>query len=530
MTSALILRTYLATQFAIVLFEISTLAQTPATSQRLTALRTAYEAAYQKEVATFHSTSLANLDAKYSAALERALVTATQAGQLDTAVALRDEKKRLADKAALPADDFAAPETLKTLRLTYRSALASLEVKRDQLAAPVKAKYDAALEALQTELTKAGDLDGAIAIRTTREGLKTEKAEPTTPPQIVKNEPGKPAPPAGKPSKPAAEDPEAARKLADWAFACQRTIFITTKDEGKPVEIKSATELPKGAWSLHTINTGIFHTDPPELFPWELLPKVPGLVTLGVNQKQPLAPAHVAHLTSMAELFKIDIANMRFTLAALQAMPALPRLEILRLGKMEGEGAAEVMGVIEQKFPNLAFLELNLEVPAETLPTPKSPLKNLRDITVSGPLTPEIIAKIAALPKLVGFDTRECREEKLPPDLLLPLRHIKYLKLRRCPAIGDLLPSVVKFENLEYFLINVSSADTLSPESLDTLAKLKCNKVELDGGPGKKIGDPHVAPLSKMKDIKELSLKGHAITPDGIARLKKALPRCKITQ
>jgi len=514
--------------FAIHLFVSVLNAQSPSTTQRLSSLRSAYEAAYQKEVAAIHAASLADLAAKYTAALDRALTAATQVGQLDTAVALRDEKKRVAEKAALPADDFAAPESLKTLRLTYRSALASLEVKRDQLAAPVKAKYDTALETLQTELTKAGDQDGAIAIRTTREALKNEKAPEM--PKVVVEEPGKPTPPAPPPIKPAKEDdPEAVMKLAEWAFACQRSIFITTKDEEKPVEIKSAAGLPKGAWKLHTIIAGIHHTDAPEIFPWELLPKVPGLVALGVNQKQPLAPQHVAHLSGSPSLTKFDNANMWFTLPALQAMPMLPQLDILRLGRLEGEGAAEAIRIIGQKFPNLTFLELNFEVPAETLPGPKSPLGGLRDVTLSGRLTPEIIAKLAALPQLIAFDSKDCREDHLPPDLLLPLKHIKYLKLHRCHAMADLLPSVMEFKNLESFQLTPSSSDTLSPENLQLLSKLKCRQFLLDGGSAKKLGDEHVEALSEMKDIKELVMKAHVITPEGIARLKKAMPKCKIT-
>ncbi len=163
-------------------------AQNATTTQRLNTLRGAYEAAYQTEVAAAHSVALNDLDAKYIAALDRALAAATQAGQLDTALALRDEKKRLAEASPLPADDFAAPETLKTLRLTYRSALTNLEAQRDQLAVPVKTKYDQALEALQTELTKAGDLDGAMAVKQLRAQVKTAvtattPAAPATLPQ-----------------------------------------------------------------------------------------------------------------------------------------------------------------------------------------------------------------------------------------------------------------------------------------------------------------------------------------------------------
>jgi hypothetical protein len=111
------------------LLVISATAQTTPTS--LAILQASYEKAVAEKATAPYLTAAAELNQKYSTALDRLTASATQAGDLDTALALRDEKKRLAAAAPLPADDFAAPETLKTLRLTYRSALANLELSRD---------------------------------------------------------------------------------------------------------------------------------------------------------------------------------------------------------------------------------------------------------------------------------------------------------------------------------------------------------------------------------------------------------------
>lgn len=503
-------------------------AQSPATAQRLNLLRTAYEAAYAKEVAAAHTSALADLDAKYTAALDRALATATQAGELDTALALRDEKKRLASAAQLPADDFAAPETLKTLRLTYRSALASLEVRRDQTASPVKAKYDAALEALQKELTKSNDLDGALAVRSMRESLKTEKApEPPKPAAVVFEETQKPQPQSPA-NKTAADDPEAALKLAQWAFATERSIHIITNGHEKPVEIKNEADLPKGSWMLFSINAGQHNPNAPELFPWEQLPKVPSLKALGVNQKQPLTPEQAAHLQALPKLIKLDIANMTFTLPALEAFPVFARMDHLKLGKYHGE-VAPVMKLIGEKCPELPILELNFPVPVELLPGPKDPLASLKDISVSGPVTPEMVQKLVKLPLLKAFETRDCREESLPADLLLPMKHFKYIKIRRCKAMTALLPSLSEFENLDFTILQLNTGENLPPAALETLAKLKSRRLELDGGLSKNLGDEHIDALSKVKGVQEMRLLSHQITPEGTARLKKALPKCKIT-
>lgn len=509
---------------------LTLLAQTasPTVQKRLDELHAAYAAAYQKEVAAIHQTAVANLDAKYIAALERALAAATQAGQLDTAVALRDEKKRLTEKSPLPADDFAAPETLKTLRLTYRSALASLEVKRDQLITPIKAKYDQALDALQTELTKAADLDGAIAIRAVREALKNEKVPEM--PKVVVEEPSKPAPPAPPPVKPTKEDdPVAAMQLADWAFACQRSVLINQPGVDHSVEVKSAADFPASEWSLKIIAAANFNPAAPEIFPWELLPKVPGLMVLGVHQKQPLTAEQATHLQALPNLIKFDIGNMRFTLGALQAMPIFKRVDHLRLGFLDGD-IAEGMKLIAEKFPGLPILDVGFEIPVELLPAPKSPLyESLQEISLKGHVSPEIVAKLADMPKLKSLGIKDSRDATLPPDLLLPMKHYRYLKLLRCKAVADLLPSLKKFDQLDLVVIQMSPSDPMSPSDLEPLGELKSRRFELDGGTAKSISDEHVEAISQMKGVKEMRLVSHSISPAGIDQIKKALPKCKIT-
>ncbi len=500
----------------------------PETQNRLDALRTAYASTYQKEVGAVHERAVKDLKAKYTAALDRALAAVTQAGQLDTALALRDEKKRLAEATPLPADDFAAPETLKTLRLTYRSALTNLEAQRDQLAVPVKTKYDQVLEALQTELTKSNDLDGALAIRSMREALKSEKApERPKPRPVVVEEPIKPKSQA--PAKNTqSDDPEAALKLAQWTFATGRSIDISTKGAAKPVEIKKEADLPTGAWTLFSINAGLHNPNTSEVFPWELLPKVPSLKVLGVNQKQPLSPEQAKHLQALPQLIKLDIANMTFTLPALEAMPVFVRMGHLRLGKYQGD-VAPVMELLGEKFLGLPVMEVNFPIPAELLPGPKDPLASLKEVSLSGAVTPEIIQKLVKLPLLKGFETKDCREASLPADLLLPLKHYRYLKIRRCQAVTMFLPSLTEFEDLDLFLIQMNSDQSLTPAELQPLEKIKSRRFELDGGLGRFLVDGHIDLLSEMKSVQEMRLINHQISPEGIARLKKALPNCKIT-
>jgi hypothetical protein len=137
---------------------------------RLVQLEESYAAAIDREAPLPpHLEALQALDDKYAAALDRALDAATKAGNLDAALALRTEKKRVQDATPLPADDQAANETLKPLRATYRSALSQLTTQHDQRLQTLREKFLQALDAYQAELTRAKNLDAALEVRKRRE-------------------------------------------------------------------------------------------------------------------------------------------------------------------------------------------------------------------------------------------------------------------------------------------------------------------------------------------------------------------------
>lgn len=169
------------------------LALSPGIEQKLADLRTAYETAYKNEVGVPYEQAAKDLTEKYLAALERALAVATQSGDLDSALALRDERTRLAANAPLPLDDSQAVPALLPLRQTYRGALVGLETARSTKAAPLQNRYLQALEALQAQLTQAGELDGALAVKQVSESFRKEtlppSATPTMPTQLGKAPP-----------------------------------------------------------------------------------------------------------------------------------------------------------------------------------------------------------------------------------------------------------------------------------------------------------------------------------------------------
>lgn len=139
-------------------------------------LQAKYDEKVGLEVLRPHELAVADLNAKYAAALERAQESAQKAGNLDAAFAIKEEKEAVSSgKLMTQLDDAKAPVSLKSMRATYQTALARLEVERDKNLLPLKDAYARSLEALTVTLTKSGRLEEAMALKKMREDLLASK-------------------------------------------------------------------------------------------------------------------------------------------------------------------------------------------------------------------------------------------------------------------------------------------------------------------------------------------------------------------
>ncbi len=158
----------------------TTMAAAPASEldQRLAALDASFQAAVERDANTAFKSNMAALDKLYLGALDRSLATASKGGKLEEALALREEKQRIEKGEGVPSEvdestqaPGKVPDTLKTLRQTYRSTTAQHEATKAKAMQPLYDKYDQALAAVQTELTKASQLDDAMRVKTVREQI-----------------------------------------------------------------------------------------------------------------------------------------------------------------------------------------------------------------------------------------------------------------------------------------------------------------------------------------------------------------------
>jgi hypothetical protein len=136
------------------------------------ALRTLYEGKVKVEVQQPYDGAVADLNVKYTAALNQAQQAAQQAGKLDDVLAVRAEKDAIGTgRGVATADDEQTPPPLKQLRSTYRAAIFRLESERLQRLQVLQAELGKAVDGLTITLTKQGRLDEALAVKQQREAF-----------------------------------------------------------------------------------------------------------------------------------------------------------------------------------------------------------------------------------------------------------------------------------------------------------------------------------------------------------------------
>lgn len=129
----------------------------------LDTLRSKYDEKVKLDVLRPHELAVSDLQAKFVSALERSQDAAQKAGRLEEAVALKAEKEAVLAGSYKPADDSSnAGSAIKTLRTTYLTALAKLELERDRKLQPISDGFSRSLDGMIDALTKSGKLDEAV--------------------------------------------------------------------------------------------------------------------------------------------------------------------------------------------------------------------------------------------------------------------------------------------------------------------------------------------------------------------------------
>ena len=160
-----------------------------------------WQAVFKRDVTDVHLTELEKLKQLYVASLEAAVTKASSAGDLDGAVALRNEEKRFAGTNLLPEQDEATDAaTVKQIRTAIRAMIAKLDKDTAARTKALHAKYDQFLGQTQAQLTQRQRLDDALLVKAKRDEVAkawlagisevaatvaTPKPLAVTPPRVV---------------------------------------------------------------------------------------------------------------------------------------------------------------------------------------------------------------------------------------------------------------------------------------------------------------------------------------------------------
>ncbi len=142
----------------------------PEIAQRLTELETQFKSAVQRDVTQVKEAALRDLNSKFLAALDRAMINAAAGTATPQEIAaLNGEKARVSLNQPLPAED--GPEVtsgVKDLRRIYRTTLGQIETEAAKTQRTLSQKYDGVLAAYEQELAQPGQEAGAGEVRRRR--------------------------------------------------------------------------------------------------------------------------------------------------------------------------------------------------------------------------------------------------------------------------------------------------------------------------------------------------------------------------
>ncbi len=142
----------------------------PPTDPRLSQLEVQFQQTYDRDIVRAHEASVSDLDTKYVAALDRAVI---KAGKSDEAIRLKEEKLRVQKKEPIPLTDFLnpVPASLKKLRATYADALAKIDHDSNLKARSCYDELDRQLDGLQKNLIEEQHTDDAQLVKAKRDQI-----------------------------------------------------------------------------------------------------------------------------------------------------------------------------------------------------------------------------------------------------------------------------------------------------------------------------------------------------------------------
>jgi serine/threonine protein kinase len=225
-----------------------------ASNPRLAQLEAGFQTRYQADAEKPFLASLAKLNQSYlTNGIARARSAAQAKGSLAEVTALDAEKAALTKGEGIPAEDAdTIPAALKTLRSTYRTALAKITAERDTKAAPLYDLYLKALDTYIADLTKTEKLDDAKRVSALRDEIAQQKPQTAAAPVADAKPVTTPTAAPVAPPKPAATTGSTWRTAAEY-LVNNGGSFVASKN-GTNSQVLTAKDIPAGRFDIIELN------------------------------------------------------------------------------------------------------------------------------------------------------------------------------------------------------------------------------------------------------------------------------------
>jgi serine/threonine protein kinase len=443
-------------------------------------LETGFRSRYETDVQKPYLNALTALNQSYvTSGISRARAAAQAKGSLAEVTALDAEKAALEKGEGVPIEDNeSTPAALKTLRGTYRAALAKITSERDAKAAPLYDLYLKALDAYIADLQKSGKLSEGQQVAELREEIASQKPQAATA-SLATSKPSAPAPPSPTPpAKPAPPSGSTWRNAAEFLVNNGGT-FIASKN-GSNFPVNAAKDIPAGRFDIIELNLDRLNSVLPPLKDENLLPLV--------------------------------------------GLRDLRRVWVRPSGSPLNDGAfAFLAGNDELNWLNLEGVN---EVTDEVLPHLASAKKlDYLAIQYATKFTGKGLDYLPCRETLTGLELLACG---ISPDGLKAIATFKQLRVLRITSGTASDKDFTVLGGLKT-LTNLTASTTAfgnkAAEAISTLTGL--TRLDLAGS---KITNSGLEKLQSLKNLTELILTGTEVSAKAAADFQKALPQCRVSR
>lgn len=272
--------------------------------------------------------------------------------------------------------------------------------------------------------------------------------------------------------------------------------------------------------------------------------RCPKLESLTLSQR--FTQGGLLPLVRLKELRRLSIDRGEIAGADMKALAAIPNLEMLQLSRCKVSGSLDVTGLA-----NLAELHLGDNLVVDGGVSAIAALKKLTSLTLEGSegITDAAVMQLAPLTKLAFLHLSRCQLKDLGGAAMPVFPALESCHLHGNPELSDtaclglakqknlrslyLTGSAIGDAGLQAICENcrdltslwidntkITDAGVTALRRLSRLEKLRIGKTA--------ITDAAVEHLRKMPTLAELFIRDTQISAQGMAALKKALPRCTV--